>query len=168
VSDRFEDVFRTRYGEVYGLAWRVLGDRGEAEDAAQDAFAKLAGSAVLDRPDGEVAAWLRRVTINDCFNRVRGRRRARERVDRTARLEPLAEADGSGPLLAVLRSEEQAEVRAALAGLPERQRATLLLRHSGYRYAENAQTLDIAIGSVGVLLARAERAFRTAYEETTA
>ncbi|MDQ3432324.1 MAG: hypothetical protein M3467_08915, partial [Actinomycetota bacterium] len=75
---RFDEVFRARYGEVYGMAWRVLGDRGEAEDAAQEAFAKLATATVLDRADGEVAAWLRRVVINDCFNRVRGRRRARE------------------------------------------------------------------------------------------
>ena len=163
----FEETFRARYREVYGIAWRILGDRAEAEDAAQEAFAKLARSPLLQRPDDEVAAWLRRVTINDCFNRTRGRRRARTHADRAGRLEPVGGVDSTGPLVAVLRSEEQAEVRAALADLPERQRTALLLRHSGYRYREIAQTLGIAVGSVGVLLARAERAFRTAYEETT-
>jgi DNA-directed RNA polymerase specialized sigma24 family protein len=49
--------------------------------------------------------------------------------------------------------------------LPERQRNCLLLRHSGYSYAEIAATVGIAAGSVGVLLARGERAFREIYEE---
>jgi RNA polymerase sigma-70 factor (ECF subfamily) len=63
----------------------------------------------------------------------------------------------------VLRAEQQRAVRQALASLPERQRAALLLRHAGYSYAEIAATLDLAVGSVGVLLARGERAFRDAY-----
>jgi RNA polymerase sigma-70 factor (ECF subfamily) len=40
----------------------------------------------------------------------------------------------------------------------------LLLRHAGYSYAEIAATLEVAVGSVGVLLARAEHAFRASYE----
>ena len=66
-------------------------------------------------------------------------------------------------LAAELRQEEQAEVRRALAELPERQRTCLLLRHSGYSYAEIAATLGVATGSVGVLLARGEQAFRAIY-----
>ena len=58
------------------------------------------------------------------------------------------------------------EQRRALNSLPERQRACLLLRHAGYSYAEIAATLDLAVGSVGVLLARGERAFREAYLDT--
>jgi len=55
-------------------------------------------------------------------------------------------------------------LRAALASLPETLIDCLILRHSGHFYAEIAATLGIAIGSVGVLLARGERAFRTAYQ----
>jgi DNA-binding CsgD family transcriptional regulator len=64
-----------------------------------------------------------------------------------------------------LRHEAREQVRAALAELPERQRACLLLRHAGHSYAEIAATLGVAVGSVGVLLARAERAFRDRYRE---
>jgi RNA polymerase sigma-70 factor (ECF subfamily) len=71
--------------------------------------------------------------------------------------------DSDGPLLDVLRAEQQRAVRRALAALPERQRACVLLRHAGFSYAEIAATLDLAVGSVGVLLARGERAFRDAY-----
>lgn len=163
MTERYAQLFRRHYPELVGLAGRLLGDRGEAEDAAQETLAKLANAPVLDRPDAEVAAWLRRVCVNDSFNRLRGRRRRVGHTERAARqaAEPL---DAAGPTVAaVLRREVREEVREALAGLPERQRAVLLLRHSGYAYAEIAESLGIAVGSVGVLLARAERAFRRAY-----
>ena len=66
-----------------------------------------------------------------------------------------------------LAAEERARIRTALGQLPDRQRAVLLLRHTGCSYAEVAAALDVAVGSVGVLLARAERALRQAYETTT-
>jgi RNA polymerase sigma-70 factor (ECF subfamily) len=163
--DRFEAVFRARYRELYALGYRLLGDRGEAEDVVQETFLKLDGQPVLDQPDDEVAAWLRRVCLNAAYNRLRGQRRATARLDRAGRLERADdEADGGGePLLDVLRAEQQRAVRQALAALPERQRACLLLRHAGFSYAEIAATLGLAVGSVGVLLARGERAFRDAY-----
>ncbi|HSK91194.1 MAG TPA: sigma-70 family RNA polymerase sigma factor [Euzebyales bacterium] len=166
MSDRLAEVFEQRYAELVRLAGRILGDRAEAEDVAQEALSKLSGHPVLRRPDAEIGAWLRRVSINASFNRVRGRRRGTDRVQRAAAADrPLRATEASGPLAQVVRAEERAAVRAALAHLPERQRACLLLRHSGYRYAEIAATLDIAEGSVGVLLARGERAFRTHYEQ---
>ena len=163
-SGRFEALFRSRYGELHALCYRLLGDHGESEDVVQEAFLKLDGHRVLDRPDEEVAAWLRRVCLNATYNRLRGQRRATRRLDRAGRLERVDEEEGdSGPLLDVLRAEQQRAVRRALAALPERQRACLLLRHAGYSYAEIAATLDLALGSVGVLLARGERTFRDAY-----
>jgi RNA polymerase sigma-70 factor (ECF subfamily) len=163
--DRFVAVFRERYRDLYGLGYRLLGDHGEAEDVVQETFLKLDGHPVLERPDEEVAAWLRRVCLNTAYNRLRGQRRATERLDRAARADRADdETDTSAsPLLDVLRTEQQQAVRRALASLPERQRACLLLRHAGYSYAEIAATLDLAVGSVGVLLARGERAFRDAY-----
>jgi RNA polymerase sigma-70 factor, ECF subfamily len=163
--DRFVTTFRGRYRELYGLGYRLLGDHGEAEDVVQETFLKLDGHPVLERPDDEVAAWLRRVCLNTAYNRLRGQRRATARLDRAGRAERVDdEADERGePLLDVLRAEQRQAVRRALATLPERQRAVLLLRHAGYSYTEIAATLDLAVGSVGVLLARGERAFRDAY-----
>jgi RNA polymerase sigma-70 factor (ECF subfamily) len=66
---------------------------------------------------------------------------------------------------AALGFEDRDRVRACLAVLPDRQATVLLLRHSGHSYREVATALGVAEGSVGVLLARAERAFRRAYEE---
>jgi RNA polymerase sigma factor (sigma-70 family) len=169
---RFDGLFTLFYSELFGLVYRVLGDRMETEDTLQEAFLRLSDSAELQaKADDEVGAWLRRVAINLAFNRLRSARRTRARLERVGRLErsdeePL-ENELNSPSGNVVRQEERAAVRRALAEVPERQRECLLLRHSGYSYAEIAATLDLAIGSVGVLLARAEHAFRTTYRRQT-
>jgi len=161
---RFDALFARFYPELFGLVYRVLGDRMETEDTLQEAFLKLAEAAELQsRPDAEVGAWLRRVGLNLAFNRVRSARRARERLQRVGRLEAGDDSSASGPARSVELDEQRAAVRRALADVPERQRECLLLRHSGYSYTEIAATLGIAVGSVGVLLARAEDAFRVHY-----
>lgn len=167
MADRFAELFRRHYAELVRLAARITGDRVEAEDVAQEALAALSTHAVLARADDDVAAWLRRVTMNRSFNRLRDRRRGDSRDRRAAGAErPLHAVDASGPQVAALvRAEERAQVRAALARLPERQRMALLLRHSGYRYREIAAAVGVADNSVGVLLSRGERAFRRHYEE---
>jgi RNA polymerase sigma factor (sigma-70 family) len=171
-STRFDTIFTRFYAELFGLVYRVLGDRMETEDTLQEAFLKLSDEAELQaRPDVEVGAWLRRVAINQAFNRWRSSKRARAQLERVGRLEqsdqePI-DSDMHSPSGLVVRQEEQAAVRRALAEVPERQRDCLLLRHSGYSYAEIALTCGIAIGSVGVILARAEHAFRTTYRRQT-
>src|SRR5438105_14973914 len=165
---RFDALFAQFYPELFGLVYRVLGDSMETEDTLQEAFFKLSDEPDLQiRPNGEVGAWLRRVGLNLAFNRLRSAKRARARLERVGRLElsdeepienTLASPDG-----VLVRREERAAVRRALAEVPERQRECLLLRHSGYSYAEIAASLGIASGSVGVLLARAEHAFRMHY-----
>ena len=166
-TQRFDSLFEQFYAELFRLAYRVLGDGMETEDCLQEAFLKLSSAPLVQQQaDGEVGAWLRRVTLNLAFNRLRTARRARARLETVGRLEGAA-VPTAGPSTAVERQEEQEEVRAALARVPERQRACLLLRHSGYSYAEIADTLGIAVGSVGVLLARAEQAFRATYRRQT-
>jgi RNA polymerase sigma-70 factor (ECF subfamily) len=184
-AERFDDLFRQFYPRLVPLAERLLADRGEAEDVVQEAFLRLARSGrteqaarhqndvgsdgpLLDRPDEVVGAWLRRVVLNLGVNRLRDRRRADARILRATRLDGTLDperhpGDDDSPPHALLRAEARDEVHAALAALPERQRACLLLRHAGHSYAEIAATLGIAIGSVGVYLARGERAFRAAY-----
>ena len=165
MHDRFEQVFRRAYPRLVGLAWQVVRDRGAAEDVAQEALARLAEAAILHRPDDEVDAWLTRVCLNRASNTLRSRSRSSDRDDRAGRRDAVA-ADGD-PAGDVVAREERDAVRAALARLPERQRIVLVLRHNGYRYAEIAALVGVSPGSVGTLLARAERAFRLAFLEPT-
>ena len=164
-DDRFADVFRRHYARLVGLARRVLGDADEAEDAAQEALLALRSDPVAQRGDDEVALWLSRVVTNASLNRLRSRRRSEVRAQLVAGREVRALPDG--PDDEVVGADERERVRACLAVLPERQATALLLRHAGHSYREIASALGVAEGSVGVLLARGERAFRRAHEEMT-
>lgn len=167
---RFDSLFAHFYPELFGLVYRILGDRMETEDTLQEAFLKLAVDALLlEKPDREVGAWLRRVGMNLAFNKLRSAKRATSRLERVGRLErgDDATSESDGPAGILVRQEEREAVRQALAEVPERQRECLLLRHAGYSYLEIAETVGIAVGSVGVLLTRAEHAFRTIYRRQT-
>src|SRR3954453_9232000 len=130
---RFDALFARFYPELFGLVYRVLGDRMETEDTLQETFLKLADAPGMQaRPDEEIGAWLRRVALNAAFNRVRSARRARERLQRVG--QQATNSTVSGPSTLVEQDEQRAEVRRALAQVPERQRECLLLRHSGYSY----------------------------------
>jgi RNA polymerase sigma-70 factor (ECF subfamily) len=102
---------------------------------------------------------------NGSLNRLRSRRRADARAQVVGARDvrpPFDEPDD-----AVVGAHDREQVRACLAVLPERQATALLLRHTGHSYREIATALGVAEGSVGVLLARGERAFRRAHEEMT-
>jgi RNA polymerase sigma factor (sigma-70 family) len=170
-DDRFEAVFRRHYPRLVGLARRVLGDADEAEDAAQEALLALRTGAFDGDGDGEptedeVAAWLSRVVTNKSLNRLRSRRRADVRTQ-VVGARDVRQAVADGPDDEVVGLDERERVRTSLAVLPERQATALLLRHAGHSYREIATALGVAEGSVGVLLARGERAFRRAHEEMT-
>jgi RNA polymerase sigma-70 factor (ECF subfamily) len=155
----FDCLFLRYHTQVYKVAYGLVGRREEAEDLAQETFIELYRNApALDR-DPTLLPWLCRVALNKGYNALRGERRERERVERWAvmpeQVDPVAE---------VLRSEERAKVRDVLRGLPGRQSELLLLRHAGLSYAEVASVIDVAPGSVGTLLVRAERAFVAAYK----
>ena len=140
----------------------VVGVHDRAEPLDHGDQPLLDGSPVDGRPEDEVAAWLNRVTINLALNRVRAAKRHDARV--AAHGQAVGPDRPETPEDVVTRDDERRRVRAVLAGLPERQAVALLLRHSGHSYAEIAAALGVAAGSVGVLLARGERAFRRDWE----
>jgi RNA polymerase sigma-70 factor (ECF subfamily) len=109
-----------------------------------------------------VGGWLYRVATRTGLNALRARRRRQRYEDQagTLWLERNAPLD---PEAATERSEVQRQVRAVLAGMRPRAAQVLVLRHSGLSYAEIAESLNVAPGSVGTMLARAERAFERRY-----
>jgi RNA polymerase sigma-70 factor (ECF subfamily) len=162
----FETLFYRHYDRVYGLLFRLVGNRVEAEDLTQEAFLRLydqsfGKSHFVGKREHNVSAWLYRVATNLGYNMIRSRKR---RWRRNLALVP--DPDGEpGPDRQVENLEAQAAVRATLAKLQPRQTQLLLLRQMGLSYAECAEACEIAPGSVGTLLARAARAFREEYEE---
>lgn len=160
----FETLFYRHYDRVYGLLFRLLGNRTEAEDVTQEVFLKLYRQPLRGRREHNVGGWLYRVATNMGYNHLRSTKR---RWGRNTLLVPDITDAAERPSDKVVQGETQAAVRSALATLPQRQTQLLLLRQMGLSYAELADACDIAPGSVGTLLSRAAQAFRHAYEEQT-
>jgi RNA polymerase sigma-70 factor (ECF subfamily) len=153
VRSDLEQVFRTAYPRVVGVAARVLGSRNEAEDVAQEVFLAFARSSV---PAGQAPGWLSVAAAHTALNHLRSGRR------RTFREEAAGDGGGVSPDVAdaVVTRDERRHVRAALARLPRRQAVAVVLRHSGLSYAEVAAALDLSPSSVGTTVRRAESALR--------
>jgi RNA polymerase sigma-70 factor (ECF subfamily) len=156
----FEMLFVRYYGRVYRVLYRLIGTREGAEDLAQETFMALYDHPPRLAAGTSLAAWLCRVALNRGYNALRTERRAWQRIERTASTAPQ-----SDPHTEALRAEERARVVLVLGQLPERQGKLLVLRHAGLSYAEIAEALEVAPGSIGTLLVRAERAFVTAYRQ---
>jgi RNA polymerase sigma-70 factor (ECF subfamily) len=149
VRTDLEDVFRRNYPRVVGVAARVLGSRDQAEDVAQEVFLSFGRSSV---PGNDAGGWLTVAATHTALNLLRSGRR------RSAREEAADDGPSVVPDVAdlVITRDERRSVRAALARLPHKQAAALVLRHSGLSYAEVAAALDMSPGSVGTTVRRAE------------
>lgn len=152
----FRRVFLAEYPAVVRHLTYLLGERHSAEDLAQETFRTLLERrrAGEDMPDN-VRAWLLKVASNLAHNHFRAETRRAERELRAARPE-------------AVEPEETLDVRSALAALEPRDRLVLMLRHSGFSYAEIADVVGLSASSIGTTLARAQSRFRDAYEGTGA
>lgn len=149
------EVVDTHLGPVHSFAWRMLGDAHEAEDVAQEAFLKLWKQARKWKPKAQIGTWLRRVAYNACIDRLR-KRRPTEAVEDV----PL-EDSRPNPEDVANAERVAAQVKAAVAALPERQRAALALVHyEGLGNIETAEVLETTVEAVESLLGRARRALK--------
>jgi RNA polymerase sigma-70 factor, ECF subfamily len=159
-STAFEELFLRHYTTVYRVLYGVVSNAQEAEDLAQETFMALYRQPPRLDGSGALGGWLYRVAVNRAYNALRSNQRLQRRL---GGVEPEQQ---SNPHDEYVRREEREHVRSALAKLPERTAKLLLLRYAGLSYAEIAAALQVAPGSIGTLLVRAERAFIQTYEQT--
>ena len=145
-------LFAGHRGELYRYAARWTGDPDLAEDVVQEAFVRLAERPPADR--SQVRAWLFRVATTVAIDQQRASRRRLELVRRGADRLPMADPPPD-PAVEAERSETRYRVRAALAGLEERDRTVLLMREQGFSHREIAAAVDTTEKSVGTMIARA-------------
>lgn len=157
--DAFEALFLRYAPQVYRAIYRLTRSPETAEDILQETFLTLFHQPPRRPMEAPLVAWLCRVALNRGYNLLRAAQREEQRLTGWEMTHHAQEPDQ-----AAIRREERLAVRAALARLPERQSRLLLLRHAGLSYAEIAATLELAPGSIGTMLARAERAFLDAFQ----
>ena len=143
---------------VYAQAFRMLGDRAEAEDITQDILLRL-WHAAPDWQAGQakVTTWLYRVTSNLCIDKMRKRKRQSS--------DAVREMPDDGPDME-RRLQDRARawaLRAALSDLPDRQKKAMVLRHlEGLSNPDVAQIMQISVEAVESLISRGKRSLADA------
>ncbi len=147
---------------VFSIALRMLGDRAEAEEVAQEVFLRVHRSIRDFRGEAKLSTWLYAITSRLCLNRLRSGARA----PRAGETELLSVADpGPNPGATLEASELEAALHRAIAGLDDEHRIVIVLRDlHGLSYEEIAEALALPLGTVRSRLHRGRMELRTRLE----
>jgi RNA polymerase sigma-70 factor (ECF subfamily) len=143
--DAFAPIVERHQRHVYRLCFRFVGNHEDASDLTQDVFIRAYRGLKNFKGQSSLGTWLYRIGVNVCLNRV---------SSKAPRPEPLGDREHLDTRLehadaALLRGERAAAVRAAIAKLPRKQRATLILRvYHDLRHEEIARILGGSVGAV--------------------
>ena len=158
----FETIFVEQWSRVYGVVFRLVGDKVEAEDLALETFWQLYRNPPAKREN--LNGWLYRVAVNLGLNSLRARKR-RARYEEEAGSLVYDTNRASEPENEIERAERRREVQAVLVRMKPRSAKLLVLRHSGLSYKELAAAVKVKPSSVGKSLARAEDEFERIYRQ---
>ncbi|KRE53563.1 sigma-70 family RNA polymerase sigma factor [Paenibacillus sp. Soil522] len=153
-NEAFRNLFYTYYPVVHRKLTALLRDEAAAEDMAQEVFLRLYRNPP-DRPE-VVGAWLQRVLTRIAYDAIDRKQRERRLLEKQGRQVQL---EGNGEFAVddeMLRRMNHEEVREWLDALPDRDRQVLMLRYSGYSYAEIAEQMKVNPPLVGTLIHRAQ------------
>src|SRR5438067_1487474 len=143
--EAFDLIVERHRRSVYQLCYRFVGNHEDASDLSQDVFVRAYKGLQRFRGQSSLGTWLYRIGVNVCLNRVSVKRPLTEPIDARPHLDERA-PDPAGELL---RAERAAEVRAAIAQLPKKQRATVILRvYHELSHEEIAGILGSSVGAV--------------------
>lgn len=162
-ADAFDMIVRRHQRHVYALCYRFAGNHEDASDLAQDVFVRAYRALGRFKGQSSIGTWLYRIGVNVCLNRVGANKPVVESLADTERLASAVE----NPADAVLRGERTANVRAAIARLPKKQRATLVLRvYHELPHGRIASILGTSEGAVKANFFHALRNLRRLLERT--
>ncbi len=140
----FEALVTRHQRSVYRLCYRFVPNHEDASELAQDAFVRAYRSLGKFEGQAQFSTWLHRITVNVCLNRL---------ALKTPKLAPLRSVESApgreeAADEAMLRGQRAERVRAAIAQLPEKQRATLILRvYHDLPHEEIARALGSSVGA---------------------
>ena len=144
----FESVVE-KYGDmVYNVAYRILGNQADAEDASQDAFISAYKNFQRFRGQSAVSTWLYRIAVNASLMKLRKDRR-KDFLTQTGYDDTQLVSWIEGPESAAINAELRDKLQEGLSRLPLQLRATVVLRDvQGLSNEEAAQVLNTTVSSV--------------------
>jgi RNA polymerase sigma-70 factor (ECF subfamily) len=156
LTDAVDVLLRRHQDRVFGLAYRILGNRADALDASQEVFVVVFRKAVSFRHQSAFTTWLYRLTVNACNDHAR----RRSRLPQPAEAVDVASPDAIG------RADDRMAIAGAMRKLPLEQRTAVIMRDLlGLSYEEIAQATGTAVGTVKSRISRGRAALAGGLEE---
>ncbi|MBI4772143.1 MAG: sigma-70 family RNA polymerase sigma factor [Chloroflexi bacterium] len=153
---RLVEVYQT---PIYNLCYRMLGEAGEAEDAAQETFLRAYSRLNRYDPERSFKTWLFSIASHHCIDRLRKRRFIFLSVDEPLPPHPALQDSQPGPEQMALRHERSASIQRLLARLSPEDRAVVVMRYwYDLSYEEISASTGSTVSSVKSRLHRARRA----------
>lgn len=154
-------LFDLHRDKVFRLSWRMLGSPHDAEDAVQEVYLKVFRTVGSYRGDSAFSTWLYRLTANHCLDILR-RRKIIAFIGMDKAPDPPSKEDTS----VGARSHLSPVIQKALARIPEKQKACLLMcEMEEMTYEEISVSLGISLGSVKSSIHRAKSAMKKHLEK---
>ncbi len=167
-AEAFSRLVEAFQRPVFNLAYRMLGNAPEAEDAAQETFLRAYAKLHQYDPDRKFSTWILSIANNHCIDRLRKRRAILISIDDNPVLQNL-EGDSVRPDSAALKREEAQELQQLIDKLAPDYRTPLVLRYwQEYSYQEIADTMQISLSAVKTRLFRARQQMAQIYQEAQA
>lgn len=157
----FRELSRRHLPAMLALAARITGSSADAEDVAQDAMLRVWTNAPRWQPLAAFRTWLTRIVVNLCIDR--------KRRPAPVALEAAGEVPDDAPNAAARSelAERDRLVAEAIANLPARQRAAIVLTYrEGMSNAQTADIIGTSVSAVETLLIRAKRSLRVSLAKT--
>jgi RNA polymerase sigma-70 factor (ECF subfamily) len=141
----FDLIVERHRRAVYQLCYRFVGNHEDACDLSQDVFLRAYRGLRSFRGQSTLKTWLHRISVNVCLNRVSVKALRTEPIE----AQQFVDERGESASERMLRDERGVRVREAIAQLPRKQRATLVLRmYHEMSHQEIANVLGSSVGAV--------------------
>lgn len=143
--EAFDEIVTRHQRMVYRVCYRFAGNHADASDLAQDVFVRAYKGLGSFRGGSSLSTWLYRIAVNVSLNHVGSRRPLHDGLDQAGQIDAgVIPADEN-----VWREQKAAKMRAAISQLPDRQRATVILRvYHDLTHEEIARVLGSSVGTV--------------------
>lgn len=166
--EAFNELVNRHHSKIYGLAYRMLGNSEDAQDATQETFLEAYKSIKSFRFQSQFGTWLYKVGLNTCnqiIRKAKSRNRMMDAYTEEKSIRGMTETREIPERLAI-KAEQSELVQAAIDRLPPKQKEVVTLFYMQHlKYKEIAEILDCSIGTVASRLNKAMQNLKVKLEK---